>query len=208
MPIVSLTGAQAYPPLGRRPDLLPDAYRGHVQLPFQSERDRISVSNRNRLARVIISPTDSMHEKSNRAVAANQPRRNRLCKRPGPSYLHKSGLLTVVQYVNEHVGPVVIVDLEDEFIVNRGRVRLRVVSPASGGQYQSRARNKSPSAHFPLPQAIGVNLARETARHVLPDTPVESLWTLGYCARMRTNIMISIQPERTQWPSPPRQCHV
>jgi len=93
-----------------------------------------------------------MREKSNRAVGANELRRNRLGDGFGSSYLNKPRLPAVVQYVNENVGPVVIVYLEYEIIITRRRVRVRLVTGASGGQYQSRARDKSPGLHDASPR--------------------------------------------------------
>jgi len=88
-----------------------------------------------------------MHEKSNCAVGANELKRNRLGDGFGSSHLNKPRLPAVVQYVNEDVGPVVIVYLEYEIIVARRWVRVRMVTGASRDHYQSRARDKSPGIH-------------------------------------------------------------
>ena len=93
-----------------------------------------------------------MHEKSNCAVGANELKRNRLGDGFGSSYLNKPRLSAVVQYVNEDVGPVVIVYLEYEIVVARRYVRVRVVTGASRSYYQSGAGDKSPGIHDASPR--------------------------------------------------------
>jgi hypothetical protein len=123
-----------------------------VELPFQSESDCLAISNRNRRAEIIVAPTDAMHEKSNCAVGADELSRKSLGDGSGSSYLNKPRLSAVVHYVNEDVGPVVIVHLENEIIVTRGWVLVRVVTGAGRSHYQSRASDKSPGTHDASPR--------------------------------------------------------
>ncbi len=67
-----------------------------MQLAFHTECDRFPISNGHGRAHIIVSPTDSMHEKSNRAVAAKQLRRNWLSKGLSTGHLQKSRLLAAL----------------------------------------------------------------------------------------------------------------
>jgi hypothetical protein len=110
-----------------KPRLLPNPNAGMVQAALDGHSHRGAATNRERLRHVAIRAPNPPGGDANHAHLSLQPRRNLDRDFVGGRDLGEPGLNAVMHDVDDNVGPIVILDFEDDRFRSDGyRVRGRV----------------------------------------------------------------------------------
>lgn len=121
---------------------LPDADAGVFELSFYGEPDGVAGSDGNRFSAVIISPPNAMQPKSDKALLADQVRRDLEGLVPRGGDLSEAMHSSVVDDEQDDIGPIVIFHLENDgpgdlLRLGELRVVLDSVAGTTGEEHDS-----------------------------------------------------------------------